>query len=58
MKRNRVNALSRAILISTLPSQNRLFKPLCGFVFACNFQSCLIINYNKEQKWAEDKLFF
>ena len=53
-----VNALCRAILISTLPSQNRLFKPLCGLVFACNFQSCLIINYNKVQKWAEGKLFF
>ena len=53
-----VNALCRAILISTLPSQNRLFKPLCGLVFACNYQSCLIINYNKSQKWAEGKLFF
>ena len=53
-----VNALCRAILISTLPSQNRLFKPLCGLVFARNFQSCLIINYNKGQKWAEGKLFF
>ena len=79
---NGVNALNRAILISTvediqdsvekvlcqcpqsgdlistLPSQNRLFKPLCGLVFARNFQSCLIINYNKGQKWAEGKLFF
>ena len=53
-----VNALNRATLISTLPSQNRLFKPLCGLVFARNFQSCLIINYNKGQKWAEGKLFF
>ena len=52
-----VNAFNRANPISTLPSQSRLFKPLFGLVFACNFRSCLIINYNKEQKWAEVNFF-
>ena len=51
-------ALSRAKLISTLPSQNRLFKPLFGLVFACNFQSCLTINYSKGKSGQKVNCFF
>ena len=53
-----VNALNRAILISTLPSWNQLFKPLSGLVSAGIFQNILIIILNRGQKWAGGKLYF
>ena len=53
-----VNALTRAILISTLPLWNRLFKPLSGLVSARIFQNILKNSPNKAQKWADGKLYF
>ena len=53
-----VNALSRAILISTLPLWNRLFKPLSGLVSARIFQNILKNSPDRGQKWAEGKLYF
>ena len=53
-----VNALTRAILISTLPLWSRLFKPLSGLVSARIFQNTLKNSPNRGQKWAEGKLYF
>ena len=53
-----VNALNRAILISTLPSWNQLFKPLSGLVSAGIFQNILTIILNRGQMWAGGKLYF
>ena len=53
-----VNALSRALLISTLPFWNQLFKPLCGLISAGIFQNILIITQKQGQKWAEHRLYF
>ena len=47
-----VNALNRAILISTLPSWNQLFKPLSGLVSAGIFQNILTIILNRGQMWV------
>ena len=53
-----LNALTRAILISTLPLWNRLFKPLSGPVSARIFQNILKNSPDRGQNWAEGKLYF
>ena len=47
-----------ALLISTLPFWNQLFKPLCGLISAGIFQNILIITQKQGQKWAEHRLYF
>ena len=54
----KINAPSRASLISTLPLWNRLFEPLSGPVSARIFQNILTISQNRGQKWADSKLYF